>query len=62
MRFPGGVVKHWNFQMDGCVTVGGELENPERWGGGGCHNGNPFHGGLWLFSGTTQCVFTPFKC
>ena len=33
---------NWNFQRDGG-------------GGGGGHWANPVHGGVWIFSGTTQC-------
>ena len=28
-----------------------KLEYPEGWGG---HTANPFHGGVWIFSGTTH--------
>ena len=31
--------------------MGRFLENPEGWGG---HMKNPFRGGVWIFSGTTQ--------
>ena len=37
---------------------GSILENSEGRGG---HTANPFRGGVWIFSGTTQCIFCNLK-
>jgi len=46
------VQQKWNFQRGGGPFCEPILENPEGRGG---HRKNPFCGGVWIFSGTTQC-------
>ena len=36
------------------IVCGPFSENPAGWGG---HIKNPFRGGVWIFSGTTHCMF-----
>ena len=54
--FPGGVRQKRNFRRGGGVRFESQfLENPEGRGG---HRKNPFRGGVWIFSGTTQYLRT----
>ena len=47
----GGVLKSQKFK----AMYEAKLEFPEGWG---VHRPNPFRGGIWIFSGTTQCTST----